>query len=281
MLDANRTIGSGSTARYTLLGVRLDNLPEAAAAERILGSAERGAGGMLINPNVDVLRQAVRDPAVGALLAEADLVLADGAPLVWASRVAGDGRTYRVPGADFIWTLTRAARLRGQRVLLLGGAPGIAAQAADKLCRATPAVAPVASFSPPFGAEQTDEGFAEIIAQIEAAAPNVVFCAFGFPKQERLMARLRPHFPGVWFIGSGASITFVAGVVPRAPKWMQRAGIEWIHRLVTEPRRLFRRYIVHDLPFAARLFTWAALRRAKRLVKFASRRSISSGRDTT
>ena len=279
MLDANPS--TGTVATYSLLGIRLDNLPEAAAVERVLAAAERGEGGVLINPNVDVLRQAVRDPAIGALLADADVVLADGAPLVWASRVAGDGRTYRVPGSDFIWSLTREARRRGQHVFLLGGAPGIAASAAEKLMDDGQDAVAVASYSPPFGAEQTDDGFAEIVAQLRAAEADIVFCAFGFPKQERLMARLHPLLPGVWFIGSGASITFVAGVVARAPRWMQRAGIEWVHRLISEPRRLFKRYIVHDLPFAARLFTWAARRRVTRRIKSRSPRPISSGRDTS
>jgi N-acetylglucosaminyldiphosphoundecaprenol N-acetyl-beta-D-mannosaminyltransferase len=267
MLKAN---GSSKTCRlareqtkYSLLGVRLDNMTATAAAEQITSAVVSGTGGVLINPNIDVLRQATSSPSLQALVNEADLVVADGAPLVWASRIAGDGRTHRVPGADLIWTLTSAARSRDQQVFLLGGAPGIAAMAAEKLTACMPDLAAVASFSPPFGLEQTEDGFSEIVSELRAANAKVVFCAFGFPKQERLISRLRPYFPDVWFIGSGASITFVAGVVPRAPRWMREVGIEWIHRLATEPRRLFRRYVIDDLPFAASMFIWAAIQRIK------------------
>jgi N-acetylglucosaminyldiphosphoundecaprenol N-acetyl-beta-D-mannosaminyltransferase len=261
---SEQRIGPIGADPYFLVGVRLDNLSEQEVVDLIVDSAAHAQGGTLINPNIDVLRQIVADPQIQALVDDSTLVLADGAPLVWASRIAGSGKTYRVPGADLLWTLTSAARLRGQRVFLLGGAPGVAAVAAEKLAISRADLSEIASYSPPFGAEKTPEGLADIIAAIDEAKPHIVFCAFGFPKQERLMQKLRGQFPEVWFIGSGASIAFAAGEVSRAPKWMRRAGIEWTHRLISEPRRLFRRYVIDDLPFAGRMFAWAILRRLGR-----------------
>jgi N-acetylglucosaminyldiphosphoundecaprenol N-acetyl-beta-D-mannosaminyltransferase len=94
-----------------------------------------------------------------------------------------------------------------------------------------------------------------------AAAPDIVYVGLGCPKQERLIARVAPSLPGAWFIGCGAAIPFAAKVQRRAPRWMRRAGLSWLFRLATEPRRLFKRYVVHDLPFAARLLISSAVAR--------------------
>jgi hypothetical protein len=90
-------------------------------------------------------------------------------------------------------------------------------------------------------------------SRLAAATPDIVYVGLGFPKQERLIARLAPAFPGTWFISCGAAIPFAANVLPRAPHWMQSAGLEWVFRLISEPRRLYRRYLLQDMPFAVRL----------------------------
>ena len=118
---------------------------------------------------------------------------------------------------------------------------------------------------PPFGFEADTAASEAIRIALRNAASDIVFCAFGFPKQERLMARLSPEFPHTWFLGVGASIDFAAGYIPRAPLWMQRAGVEWLFRLATEPRRLAGRYLRDDLPFAIRLLGWAIAYRAHRV----------------
>ena len=99
----------------------------------------------------------------------------------------------------------------------------------------------------------------EIIQVLSETRPDIVYVALGSPKQEKLIARLRPVLPGAWWLGVGNSFSFLSGEVRRAPVWMQRTGVEWVHRLIQEPRRLFRRYVVDGLPFAARMFA-AALR---------------------
>ena len=232
---------------------RLHHLNEAEVISLILSSLEQGLGGWLVNPNVDVLRQMAADPELRGLVDTATLRIADGAPLEWAARLSGQRLPPRVPGANFIWTLSAAAATAGRTVFLLGGAPGVASRAADALREAAPTLAVAGTHSPPWGFENDEAAQAVLRDHLLAADPDIVFCGLGFPKQERLMSALTLEFPSTWFIGSGASIAFAAGDIPRAATWMSRLGIEWIFRLVSEPRRLAHRYIVDDIPYALTL----------------------------
>jgi N-acetylglucosaminyldiphosphoundecaprenol N-acetyl-beta-D-mannosaminyltransferase len=109
-------------------------------------------------------------------------------------------------------------------------------------------------FSPVFGFERDAGALEEIRQRLRSAAPDVVYVALGSPKQENLIVNLRQDLPGTWWLGVGISLSFITGDVQRAPVWIQRIGLEWVHRLVQEPRRLFRRYIIDGIPFAIRLF---------------------------
>jgi N-acetylglucosaminyldiphosphoundecaprenol N-acetyl-beta-D-mannosaminyltransferase len=240
-----------------LSGVPFRRWTEERTVQEILAASERGRGGWVLNPNVDVLRMLARDPALGALVAPASLVLADGMPLVWASRLQRCPLPERVAGSSLIWTLPEAAAEHGRSIYLLGGESGVAAQAGQVLVDRFPKLTVAGAYSPPFGAESTAAGLAEIRQRLVAARPDIVFCAFGFPKQERLIVQLRGDLPGAWFVSCGAAVAFVAGAVPRAPHWMQTSGLEWVYRLAREPRRLFRRYAA-DIPFALRLLADAS-----------------------
>jgi N-acetylglucosaminyldiphosphoundecaprenol N-acetyl-beta-D-mannosaminyltransferase len=122
----------------------------------------------------------------------------------------------------------------------------------------------VAGFSSPDVSPRATPIEAQSIAEeLREASPDIVLVGLGSPKQEYLIRELRPLLPAAWMIGVGVTFSFVAGEISRAPGWMQRSGLEWIHRLAMEPRRLARRYLVDDLPFAFRLFSEAALRRAR------------------
>jgi N-acetylglucosaminyldiphosphoundecaprenol N-acetyl-beta-D-mannosaminyltransferase len=114
---------------------------------------------------------------------------------------------------------------------------------------------------PEYGFEKDETAYGEFCAKVADAQPDMVFVGLGFPKQEDVIARLRAGMPQAWFIGCGAAVNFVAGDVDRAPRWMQRTGLEWAHRLGTEPKRLASRYLRHDAPYAMRLLAGAATRR--------------------
>jgi len=241
-----------------LMGLRLDNLGEQQVTERILDDVASGRGGWMINPNVDVLRQVANDSDLMELSRQADLAVADGMPLIWASRLQRTPLVERVPGRQLIWTICRAASSRGVPVFLLGGESGVATEAAAALTREIPNLSVVGTHCPPHGFEN-DEGCIEtILIQLDRSRPGVVFCGLGFPKQERLMSFLAARLSSMWFIGSGATLTMAAGRVRCAPNWMQRLGLEWLFRLIQEPRRLFTRYVIHDLPFACRLLIASA-----------------------
>jgi N-acetylglucosaminyldiphosphoundecaprenol N-acetyl-beta-D-mannosaminyltransferase len=180
---------------------------------------------------------------------------------VWASRVQKTPLRGRVAFSEMIYPLARAASEKGRRMFLLGGEPGIAERAAESLRSHAPGIVFVGSHAPPFGFEDNPDEMARVIGALERAAPDIVVCSFGCPKQERLMAKLAPRFSSAWFIGAGGTLTIVSGETPHAPEWMRRTGIEWVHRLRLEPRRLFKRYVVHDIPFACRLFAVSLKRR--------------------
>jgi N-acetylglucosaminyldiphosphoundecaprenol N-acetyl-beta-D-mannosaminyltransferase len=239
----------------------VDDVDEASAVEAIVAGATAGRGGWVVTPNVDILRKMVRDPELRALAARADLVLPDGMPLVWASRLLGTPLRARVPASALVLPLARASAARGIAMFLLGGEPGVAEAAADALVGHAPGLLVAGCYAPPLGFEHDPAEHDRIVARLAAAQPGVVLCAFGCPKQERLMARLAPRFPSTWFLGVGGTLTMLSGRTPMAPRWVGRLGLEWVHRLAQEPGRLARRYLVDDAPFAIRLLLWSAAAR--------------------
>ncbi|GIF76241.1 WecB/TagA/CpsF family glycosyltransferase [Asanoa siamensis] len=221
----------------------------------------RGHGGRILTPNVDIVRQARSCPEVRAFLDDATLVVADGMPLIWASRLASNPLPERVTGSSLIWSLSAGLAADTRSVFVLGGdTPDIAQRAADRLATSCPGLAVAGHRSPPFGFDADPAAVDDAVASVVAAAPDLVFVGIGFPRQERLIGRLRSELPRTWFLGCGMAVNFVAGHQHRAPVWMQRAGLEWAHRLGSEPRRLARRYLRHDAPYALRLLATAKRR---------------------
>jgi N-acetylglucosaminyldiphosphoundecaprenol N-acetyl-beta-D-mannosaminyltransferase len=246
----------------SIMGVRFAAMDERQLIDHLLAELDAGRGGWVVNPNVDILRQTTQQPELAQLVASAKVVVTDGAPVEWAGRLSGQRMPPRVPGSSLLWSLSAAAAARGRKVFLLGGRPGAGSKALVALREECPGLQ-VDVHCPPFGFEIDADASAAVRTALRAAHSDIVFCAFGFPKQERLMAALAPDFPRTWFLGVGASIDFAAGYVPRAPLWIQRAGIEWMFRLASEPRRLAGRYLRDDIPFAARLMAWAVAERAR------------------
>jgi N-acetylglucosaminyldiphosphoundecaprenol N-acetyl-beta-D-mannosaminyltransferase len=285
--------------RVLLGGVGIDPVTETGVVEAVCAALERGAGGRIVTPNVDILRLAARSPEVRGFLADATLVVPDGAPLVWAARLAGTPLPERVCGSSLVWSLSYGLARAGRSIYLLGGAPGAgpvvspvvgpvvgpvagppvpaqgvsgrlcsahtyasagsgARRAAAVLTAACPGLRVAGWSAPEYGFEASPDSLAVVVGDVVEAKPDLVFVGLGFPKQERVIDTLRPELPGAWFIGCGAAINFVAGDARRAPRWLQRCGLEWTHRLAAEPRRLAGRYLRHDAPYALRLLVSAA-----------------------
>jgi N-acetylglucosaminyldiphosphoundecaprenol N-acetyl-beta-D-mannosaminyltransferase len=223
------------------------------AALRMLDGIRDRRGGYVCARDVHGLMLAQEDPELCKIHREADMVLPDGMPLVHIARWRGHRSIRRVAGPDFVETMADLGREAGVRHYFHGGRPGVAARMAAVLADRYPGMVVAGTSSPPFGA-LTDADQREQIATILTSAPDIVWIGLGTPKQEHWMHRHYRDLPGMTLIGVGAAFDFHAGLVRRAPLWMQRATLEWLHRLLSEPRRLWRRYIVLAPAFLWRVF---------------------------
>jgi N-acetylglucosaminyldiphosphoundecaprenol N-acetyl-beta-D-mannosaminyltransferase len=250
--------------RVQLLGVELDAVTEQTVVRNVVDSALTGRGGWVCPINLDVLRRHGESAEVREILAAADVRVADGMPLLWASRLAGTPLPERVAGSSLLETLPPYAAQQGARLFFLGGNEGAAEQAAERLRADHPGLQVVGTYAPPFGFEHDEAERARIERMIADASPQVVFVGLGFPKQERLIARLREVHPDAWYVSCGVSFSFASGQIRRAPAVMQRLGLEWLHRLSQEPSRLARRYLVDGPPSLVRLLGSALVERRRR-----------------
>jgi N-acetylglucosaminyldiphosphoundecaprenol N-acetyl-beta-D-mannosaminyltransferase len=249
--------------RVVVHGVPIDPLTEDDVVGHVRSELRAGRGGWIVTPNVDHLRHASRDSGLARLIRSAELSVADGAPVVWAARLSGRPLPARVAGADLLWSLSAAAAEDGFSVYLLGGEPGVPDRAAEALQRACPGLRIAGTCSPPRGFEQDPVELQKCLDGVDAAQPDLVFVGLGFPKQENVINGFAPLLPGTWWLGCGAALPFAAGDLRRAPRWMQPLGLEWLFRLAHEPRRLFRRYLLQDAPFALVLLFGALFSRLR------------------
>ena len=233
--------------RFRLGKISADVLDLRQAVDRIESLIDAGKGGAIFTPNVDHVVNAERVPALGAAYGRADLCLADGMPLVWASRLLGPRLPERVAGSDLSGPLLERAGARGWSVFLLGGAADSASVAAATL--AARGVRVVGWDSARVEADGTAPE--AVLTRLAEAAPQLLLVGLGSPKQELFIDRSRHRLATTVSFACGAVIDFLAGRVPRAPDWVARAGLEWAYRLFREPRRLWRRYLVNDPRFVA------------------------------
>ncbi len=255
---------SVSFSTIELCGMSLARVDTRQLLDHLFGELGQGRGGWLITANLDFLRRYVKSAEAREIYSAADLRVADGMPLVWASRLQGTPLPERVAGSSLVEPICGRAAAEGRTVYLLGGDPAANAAAAEKLRRTHDRLQIVGASSPWVGLNPSPEELEGIRQSLAETRPDIVLVAFGSPKQEHVIHALRHELPQAWWIGVGISLSFIAGHVQRAPALVQALGLEWVHRLVQEPRRLFRRYVVDDLPFAVHLFTRAALERTRR-----------------
>jgi N-acetylglucosaminyldiphosphoundecaprenol N-acetyl-beta-D-mannosaminyltransferase len=249
-------------------GLRIGQLwVDAVTCEEALGRIEhlvdRRAGGAVFTPNVDHVVLADSNRALQAAYSQASLTIADGTPLVWLSHLLGAPLPERVAGSDLFMPLMELAAHRRWRVYLLGGAPTVAEQAAAIL-RSRLGVNVVGWSSPEIAVDGSDV-IGDSIEPVRRARADLVVVALGNPKQEfwasRAMTTIRPAVA----LGFGAVLDFLVGRQKRAPRWIARAGFEWLYRLSQEPARLWKRYLVRDTRFVLIAFsTWRASRFPRR-----------------
>jgi N-acetylglucosaminyldiphosphoundecaprenol N-acetyl-beta-D-mannosaminyltransferase len=224
-----------------MLGVSFDNLIIREAIRRIEEMIASRQPHYVATANVDFLVRARRDAELQRILLDAPLVLCDGTPLVWTSRLLGNALPERVAGADLVPELIRVAAKKNYKIFFLGTTEECCAQAITNVRQKYPNIE-IDHYSPPFR-KLLEMNNAEIFRRVRAAQPDILLVAFGCPKAEKWMAMHYRSLGVPVMIGVGATIDFLAGHVKRAPMWIQRSGFEWVYRLCQEPRRLLKRYV--------------------------------------
>jgi N-acetylglucosaminyldiphosphoundecaprenol N-acetyl-beta-D-mannosaminyltransferase len=189
---------------------------------------------------------------VRAALNGAAWVTPDGMPVVWALKLRGAREVGRVYGPDLMLALSAVSAERGYRQFYLGGGPGVAEALAETMRQRYPGLTVAGIYAPPFRKQTADEE-AAMVAHINTVNAHIVWVGLGSPKQDLWMARFRPALQAPLLIGVGAAFDFFTGRQAQAPRWMQRAGLEWLFRLAREPRRLWRRYLVYNPKFVLHL----------------------------
>ena len=226
----------------------VDVLTRDQALARVESLVAAGAGGAIFTPNVDHVMMLERDPDFRAAYDGAALCLADGMPILWAARLLGTPLPEKLSGSDMLLPIARLAAQHGWRVYLLGGGPGAAVEAGQRLQEehgvhvvgcddARIALRPDPALDEP------------VYARLRAARPDLLLVALGAPKQEFFITRAQQHVGPMVAMGVGASLDFLAGTLRRSPAWMSRLGLEWLYRLGQEPGRLWHRYLVQDPQF--------------------------------
>lgn len=245
--------------------IHADYVSMECAVDMIETLVRRGAGGYVVTPNVDHVVLAENSQPLRAAYAAASLSLVDGMPLVWASRLFGHPLPGKISGSDLVDPLLKRAAERGMRVYFLGAAPGVGITAAENATRKFRGLKVVGIDSPPTGFDRNPVEDERARKLMLSASPDLVIVALGCPKQETLMHRWTEQGPVPVMLGLGASLDFLARRVRRAPPAVSAVGLEWLYRLINDPVRLSRRYLVRDVriaPILARML----LRRRKELI---------------
>lgn len=244
-----------------VFGVDIDVSDLAGAVARIVGWCRTGQKGYVLTPNLDHVVRLRREARLHEIYAGARLVVADGMPLVWASRLGGPPLPERVAGADLVAPLASAAAAEGFSVFLLGSTLPVLTRTARRLFSECPGLRIAGVYAPPFGFDAESPDNEEIAAVLTSCGADIVFVALGFPKQERWAHRWIERLPVRAILCVGAALDFLAGEEPRAPRPLRQLGLEWLYRLIRHPWRLGPRYLT-DLVFLAPLL-WGQVRSSR------------------
>ncbi len=239
--------------RVSIFGVEIDVTTSASAVDRIISWCHLGSRHLVVTPNLDHVVALRTNEALARAYERADLVLADGMPLVWASRLGGPRLPERVAGSDLIEPLCRAAAKDGLSVYFLGSRLPVLEEAGRRLTERAPGLRIAGMYEPPYGDAFDAAEEERIVAEINRVKPDILFVALGMPKQELWSARTIDRLDVHAVLCIGAGLDYIAGKVKRAPRLLRRAGLEWFWRAMSEPARLGPRY-ARDIAWVPRLF---------------------------
>lgn len=236
--------------KQPLLNTYVNNIdmPETIAAiERMIAEGEKGKKSYIVAINVDVVMKIEGDSYLKKIVDSADMVLVDGKPLVWIANYHGNPIKAKISGSDLVPLLMKVASEKGYSIFIIGGKEGIADKAKENLENKHKGIKIVGTYAPPFGFEKDETELEKINKMISAAHPDLLITCFGCPKQEKWIYENINRYDAKVSVCAGATVDFLAGNVNRAPKWMSEHGLEWFHRFLQEPKRMFKRYFIDDV----------------------------------
>lgn len=234
-------------SRISFLNIEIDNLTMLEAVEEIDKLVIMKKNSYVVTPNVDHIVKLENDEEFKKVYKNADLILTDGMPLIWISKIKGIPIKEKISGSDLFPKVCELASKKSYKIFLLGAAEGVAIKAALNLKNKFKGLAIVGTYSPSYGFEKEDDEVEKIIEKINEAKPDILAVGLGAPKQEKFIYKFKDRLNVPVMLAIGASIDFEAGNIKRAPNFMQKCGLEWFYRLCKEPRRMFRRYLIDDL----------------------------------
>ena len=243
-------------SRIKFMNTEIDNLTMSEALEAIDKLILENRNAFVVTPNVDHIVQLEKGGELCEVYKNANLILADGKPLIWISKWYGTPIKEKISGSDLFPLLCEHAAKRNYRIFFLGAAKGVAAKAAKNLSKRYPGLQIVGTYSPPMGFEKNTSELLNIEKKIKRAAPHILIVGLGCPKQELFIFHNRERLNVPISLGLGASLDFEAGNIRRAPKWMSDYGFEWLFRIFQDPKRLIKRYLFDDCKIFYMIFKY-------------------------
>lgn len=233
--------------RMQFMNTYVDNVTEEEAIRHIEECIKKRKIGHVITPNVDQIVRIEKDPYFKEICDNAELLLVDGHPLIWISKLYKKPIKEKNCGSDLVPHLCKLAAIKGYGIFLLGAAEGVAAKAAQKLCGDYPGIQICGVYSPPLGFEKDEDEIEHINNMLKESKADLLFVGMGVPKQDIFIYENMNKYKIPMSFSIGATIDFIAGKQKRAPRWMTNHGLEWIYRLLCDPKRMFKRYIIDDM----------------------------------
>lgn len=233
--------------RIKFLNIEIDNLSMEESVCEIDNLIKKRKKSYVVTPNVDHIVKLEKDAEFVEVYKNADLVLTDGMPLIWISKLLKRPIKEKVSGSDLFPSVCKLAVEKGYSIFLLGAAEGVASKAAENLMKKYNGLKIAGTFSPSYGFENNKDEIEKIINIINESKPDILAVGLGAPKQEKFIYKYKDKLNVPISLAIGASIDFEAGNIERAPVWMQKSGLEWFYRFIKEPKRMFKRYFVDDM----------------------------------
>ncbi len=252
---ADQSLSEGIVARFSaqervnILGVGVSAVNMETALRQTESLLDRGEQGYVCVTGVHGIMEAQSDNSFRDILNHSFITTPDGMPTVWLGRIHGFKHMSRVYGPDYMVAVCERSVTKGYRHFLYGGKTGVAEELRAELTRRFPGLQIVGTYTPPFRPLNAEEE-ADLRSQLERSQADVLWCGLSTPKQERFMAAYSQRMPVKLMVGVGAAFDLLSGNLSEAPDWMKKAGLQWLYRLIKEPRRLWRRYLINNPKFS-------------------------------